>query len=107
MIDLPASPAVEVRIDARASGDQVAVVGVLLVARDFHGRYELDATKDGPTGHSTIRQGGAASAAAGQTLSLSSLTLGGLAPGGRWSAVLRLYEGDTLVAEARAPGARP
>lgn len=100
MTDLPATPpAIEARIDAQATDGRVQLTGVLAAGKDFSGRYDLAATKDGPSGHSTVRQGGAAQASAGQTVGLSNISLGALGPDDRWSAVLRLYQGQTVVAE--------
>lgn len=76
--------------------------GALFVARasadkGFSGSYRLVVEKTGAGGTSKTRQGGAATVAPGETVTLSSVALGGSS--GDWRVVLELLHDDRVVVQ--------
>ena len=69
--------------------------------RQLAGRYELVAERNGQSGRSTSKQGGALSAAPGDVVQLSRTSLAPLGADDAWSVVLTILDGDAVVATAK------
>ncbi len=97
----PQSAKLEVWIEAAPAGAGRSFVGRVRSAQPLEGRYELIASRQGPAGRSSTRQGGAISLPAGGEQRLSQTQLAPLGPDDRWEVVLRILKGDAVVAEHR------
>lgn len=94
----PNGAPVQAWIEAQPAGSGQVFTGYVKSAEPFSGRYELVAERQGASGRSSTRQSGQVELAAGERLRMSQLSLAPLGPEDRYSVVLRLLQGETVVA---------
>ncbi|MGD1038812.1 MAG: curli-like amyloid fiber formation chaperone CsgH [Roseiarcus sp.] len=103
MAPVDQAPPIVCSIIQQEIGDRVQLRGRLMSRDEAQGRYSLRIVKTGPSGSSTISQGGPFSAPA-NTETLVGLASFNLEPGGRFTAQMSLRVGDRTVLCAQPSG---
>jgi hypothetical protein len=98
------APAIVCSIVQEEIGDRVQLRGRLTSREETQGRYSLRIVKTGPSGSSTISQGGAFSASANKE-TLVGLASFNLEPGAQFTAQMSLRVGDrTMLCQSSEGG---
>jgi hypothetical protein len=97
----PVAGPVQAWVETSTAGGGATFVGRLRSVGPLSARYELTATRQGPSGRSSTRQAGTVKLPAGGEQRLSELGLAPLGPQDRWEVVLKVFQGDALVAVHR------
>lgn len=86
-------PALRCELTQQVTGGTVSITGLIFASEPRSGTYQLRVVKTGPSGSSTLNQGGAFAAAPSQASAIGHLTFS-VEVGAQYKASLRVASGE-------------